>query len=256
MKNMMGIFQFDTPFLVSFLILSVMSCLSLVFSLSFRLKSRVVGKLPKNLPVNVFDKTFNVFNPYPSRRKMIHSYIILLPILAWSGSLIVAFIVTVKIFEMGLILGLTLLLISLGLMMIEEALEIYRNANIFVKAVKNGVNLGKGDLAVLFLVKETLPKLSAYYLLLAVVFFTSSIALPYIVPAFLLTFAQFAGVVVEISASTGLLAVYLTAFLYALVILIVHVAAREIKSKVFDFPPSEEITILLEGVPRCVPLDI
>ena len=249
---MISIFQFDTPFLVSFLILFIMSCLSLVFSLAFRLKSHAIEKLP-NLSVNIFNKTFNVFDPYPDRRKIIHSFITLLPIFFVVGGLILA-LVFVKILEMGLILGLALFTICVGLMMIEEAFEIYENANIFLKSIEHGVKLGKGDLTVLFLLKETMPKLSAYYLLLTIAFFASSIVLPYIVPAVLLTFAR-----VMFLASVGFsapLALYSTALLLTIVTLIVQVAAKKVKSKVFGFPPSEEITIVLKRVPRSVPADI
>ena len=254
MENMIGIFQSDTSFLVSFLILLIMSCLSIVFSLSFRLKSRAIKKLPKDLSVNVFDKTFNVFNPYPDRRKIIHSFIILLPLLAVVASLIFP-LFTMKIIEMKLALGLAMFIICFGLMMIDEAYEIYKNANIFLKAVKNGVNLGKGDLAVLFLVKETLPRLTVYYLLLAIVFFASSVTLPYVVPAVLLTSAQFVRVTFPVSMFFAPLAPYFAALLLSIAIVTVQLAAKKVKSKVFDFPAPEEITSLVK-VGFKTPLDI
>jgi len=254
MENMIGSSQSDIPFLVSFLILFIMSCLSIVFSLSFRLKSRAIKKLPRDLSVNVFDKTFNVFNPYPDRRKIIHSFITILPLFAVVGSLIFPFL-TMKIIEMKLVLGLIIFIICFGLMMIEETIEIYRNADTFLKAVKNGTNLGKGDLAALFLVKETLPKLTVYYLLLAIMFFASSITLPYIVPAALLTFAQFVRVTFPVSVFFAPLAPYFVALLLSFVIVIIQLAAKKVKSEVFGFPPSEKITSLIKvGIEA--PLDI
>jgi len=254
MENMIGSFQSDIPFLVSFLILFIMSCLSIIFSLSFRLKSRAIKKLPNDLSVNVFDKTFNVFNPYPDRRKIIHSFITILPLFAVVGSLIFPFI-TMKIIEMKLVLGLIIFIICFGLMMIEETIEIYRNADTFLKAVKNGINLGKGDLAALFLVKETLPKLTVYYLLLAIMFFASSITLPYIVPAALFTFAQLVRVTFPVSVFFAPLAPYFAALLLSIVIVIAQLAAKKVKREIFGFPPPEKITSLIKvGIEA--PLDI
>jgi hypothetical protein len=254
MENMIGIFQSDTPFLVSIFILFVMSCLSIVFSLSFRLKSRAIERIPNDLSFSVFDKTFNVFNPYSDRRKIIHSFIILLPVFAVVAGIIFP-LFTMKIIEMKLALGLSIFIICFGLMMIEEAYEVYKNANIFLKAVKNSVNLGKGDLTVLFLVKETLPKLTVYYLLLGIMFFASSMALPYIVPATLLTFAQLVRVTSPVSMSFAPLAPYLVALLLAIFLVTVQLAAKKVKSKVFSFPPSEKITSLI-NVGIEAPLDI
>ena len=257
---MTGIFHFDTPVLVSFSSLFIMSCLSLIFFLSFRLKSRSIGKLPKKLPVSIFNKTFNVFDPYPDHRKIIHSFITLLPIFVVVGGLIFALGV-MKILEAGLILGLLIFIVCVGLMMIDEALEIYRNANIFLKAIENGVRLGKGDLTVIFLLKEILPRLSLYYLFLSIVFFSSSIMLPYIAPAVLFIFAQF--VQGMFSASVGfraplspLLSFYFIALMFTIITVIVQLVAKKVKSKVFGLPPSEEITVLFKMMPRAVPADI
>lgn len=251
---MIGVFEYDTSFLVSFFVLLIMSCLSLFFSLSFCLKSRAIKKLPRNLAVTVFDKTFNVFDPYPDRRKIIHSFIILLPLLAVVASLIFPFL-AMKIIEMKLALGLALFIICFGLMMIDEAIEIYKSANLLLEAVKNGVDLGKGDLAALLLVKNTLPRLTAYYLLLTIVFFASSITLPYVVPAFLLTSAQFVRVTFPVSVFFAPLAPYFATVLLSIIMVIVQLAVKKVKSEVFGFPSSEKITSVIR-VSFKTPLDI
>lgn len=193
-----------------------------------------MGRLPKNLSVSVSNKTFNVFDPFPSRRKIIHSFTlhVIIMILILYGVIFCGFWVFPNIFQIGLVLGLTIFVTGLALMMIDEAYEIHKNANIFLKAVKNGANLGNGDLAVLFLVKEVLPKLSAYYLFLAIVFFTSSIALPYVVPAFLMILSQFVSMIIKIG---GYLSFIVFALLSTLVIFIVYAAAKKIRRKVVRF---------------------
>lgn len=243
---MFDIFLMDTSLLVSFFVLLLMSFLSLVISLVFLLKLRVIRKLPKNLTVNVFNKTFNVFDPYTSRRKIIHSLVVLFPFFAIFGAFILTFFLMTKVFEMALILGLTILIICLNLMMIDEAFEAYKNANTFIRAVKNKTGLGKGDLTVLFLVKETLPKLSVYYLLLAVIFVTSSVTLPYVMPAVMLTITQLIGVMIEFTVSVGLHAVFFAPLSIIITTLIVQIVAKKFKSKIFGFPSSESSNILGE----------
>lgn len=235
-----GIFQFDTAYFIGFLILLALSCLSLVLSLSFRLRARYIGKLPKNLSVSVFNKTFNVFDPYPPHRKIIHSFtfhIIMTVLIMYMYFF--GFILLSRIVQMGLVLGLIIFVTCLSLMMIDEAIEMYKNANIFLKAVKNGSDWGRGDLAVLFRVKDALPKLSVYYSFLAIVFFASAVALPYVVPAFLMILARFAGGIIETSTIFGFLSIIVAALLYAPVVYAVYAVAKKIRSTIVGFTPSE-----------------
>jgi len=182
---MVGIFQFGTLFLVPSLVLVAMGCVSIVLYLALNQKSRAIRRLPKNLPIKVFDRTFNVFDPYPDQRKIINNYIeLLIPIIY--GFIFFSWVVVFQILQMGLISGLIIFIICISLLMIEEASEFHKNAKILVNAVKNGDSLGKGDLEALSLIKKFLPKLSSYYLLLAIAFFTSSLVVPYILNMLLL----------------------------------------------------------------------
>jgi len=139
---MVDTFPFDT----SFLVLLVMGCLSMVLSLSFYSKFRILGRISRKLSISVFDKTFNVFDPYPGRRKIIHRFIVLMPFLLMVGYFFLMFLI-LKTFEMGLVLGVTIFIICLGLMMVDEAYEIYVNSNVFVKAARNKANFFEGDFA-------------------------------------------------------------------------------------------------------------
>ncbi|MBX5329011.1 MAG: hypothetical protein QHH18_06175 [Candidatus Bathyarchaeota archaeon] len=180
----------DTPFLVSSAILIAIGCVSLVVSLILHKKSRAIQKIPKKLTQNIFHKRFNIFDPYPSKRTIIHSDIItILPFLIFISALILTFVVTATIIQTGLLLSTIICIFCASLMAFEEAFEIPKNADIFLKAIKEGIGLGEGDLIVFSIVKKTLPKLRNYYFALAIVFFAFSAALPHIMPSAIFTFA-------------------------------------------------------------------
>jgi hypothetical protein len=241
---MVRVFQLNTSFLASSVVLIVMGCVSILFSLSLRRKSHAMGKFPKDLSAEVFDKTFNVFDPYPERRKIISSHIGLLICLAVYGPFIFISYFAMQALEAGLVLGGITFMICLGLLMVDETLEIRKNANAFITAVKNGVALGKGDMDTLFLLKRMLPKLSNYHTILAILFLTSSLAVPFIVNTFLLTTAQLASVMFALSATlefVPVLAIIIALLLFVGVVITIQFATGTIKSKILGFPPSEHI---------------
>jgi hypothetical protein len=222
------------------LVFSVMSCLSLALSLFLHLKNRALARLPKNLHASVSDRTFSVFNPYPEHRRTLHSYLTLLPFVTWIGALAVAYL-TLTIFAMGLALGFAAFIFCLALMMVDEAFEIYKNASMLVNAVESRVGFGLGDLAVLSVLKKILPKLRAYYLLLSVAFLASLIALPYVVPAAVMAFAQAVGAVFEFSASAGVLAAFIIVLVFGAAEMMVYVAVRKVKSRILGFPSTQSL---------------
>jgi len=229
-------FEFDSALLV----FSLMSLLSLALSFFLHLKNRALMRLPKNLYANVSDKTFSVFNPYPEHRRTIHSYLTLLPLVAWFGALAVGYL-TLNILAMGLALGSAAFIFCLALMMVDEAFEIYKNASMLVKAVSTGADFGVGDLSILLLIRKTLPKLRAYYLLLAVTFLASFVVLPYVVPAAVMAFAQVFGAVVKFSAFAGVLVAFIIVFLFVVVEIMVYAAVRRVKSRIFGFPSAQSL---------------
>jgi hypothetical protein len=241
-ENMINPFQFGTSLFVSQSVLIAMGFSSLVFYLSLRSKSLAVGKLPKNLSANVFNKTFNIFDPYPDQRKTIQSsVIVVLPILTLFGAVILSFVVMARIIEAGFLLGSLTFAFCAALMTLEETFEIHSKANIFVRAIKNGTELGEGDLTVLSIVKETLPKLKTYYLSLAIIFFASSMILPYVLPGAMFIFVRFITAPIESAPSQGIFAAYYTVLLLVAVTLTIPVIAGKIKSKIFGFPPQESL---------------
>ena len=245
MTSLVNLFLLDVPYLASFSVLLTMGCICLALSLSFHLKSRSLKRLPKKLAPNVFDKTFSVFNPYPDKRKplgSIASALVLSPLLVFVAVMIFTFTVILKLLEMGLMLSLCMAIVCLGLMMVAEASETRTNANSLMNAVRGGDELAKGDLIVLSLVKELLPKLSAYYLFLGTVLVVSSLTVPYLIPAFFFVFSQFIGAVVGTAMFAGILAPTFAGGLLAVAVFMVFAVARSIRSKVFGLYPSGGLT--------------
>lgn len=171
---MFDIFQTNIPLFVSSLVLVAMGCAALFLSLLLRQKSRGLNRFSKNLFANVFDRTFSVFEPNEQPRKIINSHTGLVVFIAIYGSWLVAMIAVFKTFEIGGILGCVTFLICAGLLMIDETEEINRNAGIFLRALKNGAGLGKGDLKVLLIIRSASSMLTRYHLILAILFFCVS----------------------------------------------------------------------------------
>jgi len=220
----------ETYLFYSSLTLFAMGCLTLVLSILFRLKYHRMNSPPRNLSANVFDKTFSVFNPYSERRRVIHNFLSALPLMVLLACL-VFILFAWKVFESGLLLSLVLLIICLNLMLIEVASETYQNATIFIKAVNSKASLGVGDLKVFQILKKALPKLSNYYLALSFLFLTFAATLVYIWSSFLWFFAQFAGLILEVSGSTGIVSFQVAVVLFASVIVVIQIFIWQIKSK-------------------------
>jgi len=223
----------ETYLLYSSLTLFTISCLTLVLSIFFRLKYHRIDSLPKNLSANVFNKTFNVFNPYPKHRKVIHNFLSVFPLIAIFGGLI-SIVLVEKILEYGLLSSLLILIICLNLMLVDFASDIYQNAKNFIKAVHDKTGLGVGDLEVFQNLKRSMPKLSNYYLALSVLFLTLGLALNYIWSSLLWFFTDFIRLLFEVWAITGPWGPWIVVLLFALTVVIIQIFAWKIKNKVLS----------------------
>lgn len=233
----------DNPFLASFSVFLAMGCLCLAFSAFFYLKRRAIQKLPKNLTVSVFHKTFNVFD-IVSKKRIIHSFgffLLLSPLVAFSWTFILVFVVILSVLGAGLVLGLVFLILSMGIMMIDEASEVRASSNAFMKAVKMGKGLGAGDLAIMSLVDDASRRLIAYYLLLGGIFSASFFVMPFVFPVALTLFARLVDLMVGITNSAQIFAPFLTALLFALATLATFFVAREIKARILGFPSADSL---------------
>ena len=214
----------------SSLTLFAMSCLTLVLFVLFRLKHHKISSFPKNLSANFFDKTFNVLDPYPERRKILHNFLSVLSIIPIILSIVFAAFVW-KILEYGLLLSLVIIIVCLNLMLTDVASETYQNAEIFIKAVHKRADLGVGDIKAFQTLKNVLPKLSNYYLALSILFLIFAATLGYIWSSLLLFFSQVIGLIVEVSATTGIIAYQVAVLIFALIVVLVQIFAWKIKNK-------------------------
>src|SRR5208337_3440298 len=86
---------------------------------------------------------------------------------------------------------LAIIVLGLGPMMVSEATEVYSCASTFTKAAERHASFGQGDISVLLILKKTIGKMSAYYLLLSVIFAALFSAMPYAFSAIVFAYSQF-----------------------------------------------------------------
>ncbi len=215
--------------------LLAMGCSAMILSIIFRLKSHAINSIPKNLSANVFNKTFNIFNPYSEHRKIIHRLLFLLPIVVLFAAFGFIF-VAVKILEYGLTVSLFVLVMCLSLIAVEVAPEIYQNANTFIKAMQFGTHLGVGDIKALQLLRRSLPRLSNYFLGLSILFIALSATLGYIWPFTMSLLTSLIGLTFEAGKVVGGPASWLVpVFLFAAVAMSVQILAWKARSRFFGY---------------------
>jgi hypothetical protein len=247
-----SILEANMQFLASLSVFLAMGVLCLAFSAYFYLKRRAVQKLPKNLSVNVFNKTFNVFD-LSSKRRTIHNFgfiLMLSPLTAFIWVFLFVFIVILNVLRSGLILGLFILILSMGFMMIDEALEVRESSNTFMKAVKARKGLGAGDLAIMSLVNDASRRLIIYYLLLGGIFFAAFFAMPYVFPVIFTIFTYLAGLLVGVTYSVQIFAPILTVFLFALFTVAAFIVAKNVKARILGFSSSDSLLSALGASAR------
>jgi hypothetical protein len=126
----------------------------------------------------VFSKTFNVFDPYPDSKRLINAFLTTLPLLVLFCTGFVLF-VFMEILVAGLLLNLIVVIISINLLAVDGAFEVYENCSTFINAFRREIQLGEGDVRVLHIVKKALSRMSIYYFGLAIFFVFSGFTLQY-----------------------------------------------------------------------------
>lgn len=197
------------------------------------MKYHRISNLPKNLSANVFDKTFNVLNPYSEHGKILHNFLSVLPIIPIILSFVfIAFLW--KILEYGLLLSLVII-VCLNLMLTEVASETYQTTEILIKAVRKRADLAAGDIKAFQTLKNALPKLSNYYFALSILFLVFAATLDYIWPSLLSFFSQAIGLTLVIGTTTGIISYQVAVFLFALIISIIQIFVFKIKNKFLSY---------------------
>lgn len=219
----------ETLFLTSTLALLAMTCVSLILACLFRSRFRRLNGIACDPSVAVFSRTFNVFDPYPDRLKLINSFLMAIPlaVLALTGAVLLLFM---EIVATGLLLSLIIIVVSLNLLVVEGAFEIYQSAKTFITAFQKGVCLGEGDLRVFGIVKRALPRISNYYFGLGIGFALFGLVLPYVTPSLSWAFVQFMDLVFRGGISMGY-APFTVPLVWTLSILTITIFVRRIKGR-------------------------
>lgn len=219
----------ETLFLSSTVAMLAVACLSLVLACLFRMRFHKLDGIAGDPSVEVFNRTFNVFDPYPDRLRLISNFVTLLPlvVLALTGAVL---LFAMEIIATGLLLSLVVIVVSLNLLVVEGAFDIYQSAKAFTKAFQKGAGLGEGDLKVFRIVEKALPRLSNYYFGLATGFALLGLVLPYAAPSLVWASVQFMGLIFSGGAAMGF-APFTVPLLWMLSIVVIVIFIRRIKSR-------------------------
>ena len=203
----------DSYLLYASIALVVMGMVAVVLALVFRLRFKKLVAVSGNLVVSVYNKTFVVFDPYGQTGTIFHRFLSLLPFVPMilGFGMAVLFLV---IIDSGLLLTSLVVIMGLSLIVVEESVEAYADSKLLVEAVEGGSQLAVGDVRLLSLMKRLLPRLTRYYLGVAVLFLVGAVVLPFVWMQFLWYFAVVFGGLIQ-AASTGFVNLFLVVGLYA-----------------------------------------
>jgi hypothetical protein len=239
----------DTPSLSASIVLVAMACVSVALSLNFRRKSRALHKLSGNVQASTFKKTFNVFSPYSEKRRVFHEHLELLILIAIYGSFVGIGFAVLKVLEFGFLLAFFTLIACVGFLLVDETLEVQKNTNVILNALRKKASFGKGDVEVLNFLGETLPRLSNYHLIVALVFIATSVAVPFAVDVFLFAFSGWARLIFAAGAVLWFFPPFVllfTALMFGATVFVVQSASNRVKTRIFSFPSSERLNVMSE----------
>jgi hypothetical protein len=219
----------ETLFLSSSLTLLAISCVSLVLALLFRSKLRTLNVFANNPTVNVFNKTFNVFDPYPDSKKLVNAFLTALPLLVLFCTGFVLFIF-MEILAAGLLLNLIVVIISINLLVVDGVFEVYQNGGIFISAFRREIRVGEGDVRVLQIVKKALSRISTYYFGLAIFFAIFGFTLQYTILPVYCAFSGAMDLIFQVDTAMGY-PPYTIPLFWMMIIVVITFFVRKIKKE-------------------------
>ena len=222
----------ETYLFYSSLTMLAMAGVALCLSTLFRLRVKKLRSIPRDLDATVFNQTFAVFDPYPQQKKVMHRFLGAMPFIGiavtFAGIAIVWKMVTA-----GFLLSTFIMIITLNIIVIEEAPEVYINSKLFIKAVQNKSNFAEGDVKALNLVRKLASKISNYYLGISAILIVTSVALPYVWESLPSLSNWLVASVANLSGLSGMLVFQVVAFLLALSFVIIQLVAFKLKNRIF-----------------------
>jgi hypothetical protein len=212
-----------------------MGLIAVALAISLRFTFKKLKTLSRNSVASVFNKSFVVFDPY-EQKTIFHRLLTLLPFVPLIVGL-GAVLLFLEIISSGLLLTLLVLIVSLGLIVVEELPEVYGESKNLIKAIRDGSGLGVGDVNLLQVTKKLLPRLSSYYVGLSAFFFALAAVLPIVWASFLWYFALSIGLFLQTSktAVPAPIGWFIGIALYALVILAFVLLVTKAKGRIFGY---------------------
>jgi hypothetical protein len=181
----------------------------------------------------VFNRTFVVFDPY-QKTTIFHRFLALLPFVPLIGGFGMVVLLLV-IIDSGLLLTLLMVIMALSLMVVEESPEAYGQSKLLINAIKSGSSFGVGDVKLLQVTSELLPRLSNYYLGLSIFLIALAAVLPYVWSSVLWYFAMFFGYMLQASVAAGPASWVVAILLYVASVTVFIVLATMAKSRLFGY---------------------
>jgi hypothetical protein len=210
-----------------------MSFSSMILAVLFRSKFKKLNNLSKgSLAANIFNKTFAIFDPHSGPRKIIHNYLPLWAFMAGFASF-TASLVSFLLVGMGFALTIFAVMAGLGLIVMDDAFDVYKNSKIFANAISGGSSIGVGDLKVFSILKVYTRRLSYYYLGVAALLASTSLALPYILDQALLAFSWIIEGILQASSIAGFANWQLGVLLFSMLIVLFEILIMKVKSRIF-----------------------
>jgi len=134
---------------------------------------------------------------------------------------------------MGFALTIFAVMVGLGLIVLDDAFDVYKNSKLFANAISRGSSIGVGDLKVFSALKVYTRRLSYYYLGVAVLLASSSLALPHILNQVLLAFSWLIGEILQASSIAGFVNWQFGVLLFSVLIVLFEILIMKIKSRIF-----------------------
>jgi hypothetical protein len=240
-RCLLGLGWLDSYLLYASATLVIMGVVAVVLALVFRLRFRRLVAVSGKSAVSVYNKTFMVFDPYGQAGTIFHRFLSLLPFVPMVLGFGMAVLLLV-IIDSGLLLTLLVVVFGSSLIVVEESVEAYADSKLLVKAVEGGSQLAVGDVRLLSLMKRLLPRLTRYYLAVAVLFFAGAVVLPFVWVQFLWYFAVVFGGLIQ-AASGGFVNVFLVVGLYAAGVAVVLFLVTLAKNRLFGHSHLEPMPV-------------
>ncbi len=217
----------------SFFALAASGIASVTLSFVFHLKLKNLERLPDDLEPKVFNKTFAIYDPYAPSRRIVHRFLTLLPFVTMFSAFGTTLFLLAAI-ENGLLLTLVLVIIVLAMMNVEEAEEAYQNSNILLRAFKAGDKMGTGDLKLLAVTKQVIPKIIRYFAGLAIIFCVTGAALFYFFNTLFQVFSEYVAFVFWVSEMVGAFGYAVACFMIALTFFALQLLASAVKRRILN----------------------